>query len=170
VPIAASSGARQLHAVLAWLLVAMIATSLAWWSWRLLPLFMPRPASAVRDQAAEPSASRMQGWFSGSGAVKASGGRYTLRWLYPGRPGVCILALPGLQDKTFRIGEEIEPGVKLKEVGADFVVIDNHGQDERIALPEKREAELSLIRSLLPPGRTPAAAAPANERPMPAKN
>jgi general secretion pathway protein C len=148
--------------MLVWILVAMIATSLAWWTWRLLPLFVQRPAAAAGPrEVAEASASGMQGWFSGSGTARMSSGRYTLRWLYPGRPGVCILALPGLQDKTFRIGEDIEPGVKLKEVGADYVVIDNRGQDERIALPERREAGLSLIRPQpVPPAPAPAAAAP----------
>lgn len=88
---------------------------------------------------------KAQNWFAGSaGSGPTSSSRYLLRWLYPGHPGVCILGLAGLQDKTFRVGEEIEPGLKLKEVGKDYVLIEGQRGSERINLVERKEIPLSV--------------------------
>ncbi|OIO77738.1 MAG: hypothetical protein COS39_00405 [Hydrogenophilales bacterium CG03_land_8_20_14_0_80_62_28] len=124
-----------------WLLIAAIAVSLAYWTWRLAPL--PAGDGAARSVPASMSgveALPAQNWFAIAGSGKAaSSGRYSLRWLYPGRPGVCILAMPGLQDKTFRIGDEVEPGVKLKEVGKDYVLLEGRAGAGRIDLPVRQE-------------------------------
>jgi hypothetical protein len=119
--------------LVAWLLIAALAISLAWWTWRVLPLQTMAPArEMVRPQV---SALATQGWFAGSAAEpgkQASSGRYVLRWTYPGAPGVCILGLPGLADKAFKVGDEIEPGFILREVGDDYASIEGGGGLERL--------------------------------------
>jgi hypothetical protein len=141
----------RLPALSVWLLIAAVAFSMAYWTWRLAPL--PGGGGGLSlgpDARFDAAGLKNQNWFSASaGAKSASGGRYTLRWLYPGRPGVCILGMPGLQDQTFRVGDEIEPGVKLKEVGKDYVLIQGARGTERIELPERQEVRLSA--SVPPP-------------------
>lgn len=126
-----------------WMLVATLAISLAYWTWRLVPL---SDATVSRQPVAQIPAGILltQNWFSSSaGEQSVSSNRYTLRWLYPGRPGVCILGLSGLQDRAFRVGEEIEPGVKLKAVAVDHVLLESAGGVERIDLPEHQPTTLS---------------------------
>ncbi len=125
--------AEWLPRLVAWLLIAILAVSLAWWTWRVLPLQSVAPA---RESARPPvSALATQGWFAGSAAEpgkQASSGRYVLRWTYPGAPGVCILGLPGLADKAFKVGDEIEPGFVLREVGDDYASFEGSGGLERL--------------------------------------
>lgn len=137
-----ATAGNRLPRLLTWALVLAIAASLAWWTWRLIPL---PSATGGRDAAspavsADPSRLRSQHWFSAAAASgPAASGRYILRWVYPGRPGVCILGLPGLQDRAFRVGEEVEPGLAVQEVGADHVVLAGAAGIERIALPAEAE-------------------------------
>lgn len=129
--------------LVAWLLIAALAMSLAWWTWRVLPLQSMAPA---RETVRPPvSALAVQGWFAGSASEpgrQASSGRYVLRWTYPGKPGVCILGLPGLADKAFKVGDEIEPGFYLREVGIDHASIEGGGGLERLV----------RVREKAPPG------------------
>lgn len=148
-----TSVVSRLPLLVAWFLIAAISVSLAYWTWRLLPL--PTAAGPVRHALTEQlgdEALKAQNWFAGSaGSKPASSGRYTLRWLYPGRPGVCILGMAGLQDQTFRIGDEIEPGVKLKEVGKDYVLIQGQRGAERIDFPEHNEIPQAVSVTVVAP-------------------
>jgi hypothetical protein len=113
------------------LLLVLLALSLAWWTWRAVPL---GSAPAVSDKAAFPTVSPLgQGWFGGSEQPEnRQSSRYVLRWTYAGQPGVCILGLPGLNDQVFKVGGEIEPGFVLREVGRDYVLVDGASGVERI--------------------------------------
>lgn len=137
--------------MVAWLLVAAIAVSLAYWTWRVLPLAESGGSDVAGPApAADVAALKDQGWFGAQGGVgPVTSHRYVLRWVYPGRPGVAILALPGLQDRTFRVGDEVEPGLVLREVQADHVIVEGAGVRERIELPPRPEGP--------PPGITPVA-------------
>lgn len=162
------SGQERVARWALWLLLAAVAISLAFWSWRLFLQVAPAPASRI---AAPPvvfdaDALRAQGWFgAGAAAAPTSSGRYVLRWVYPGRPGVCILALPGLKDRAFRIGEEVEPGLVLREVGRDYVVLEGAAGTERIQMPAK-PPPMTQLPVTQPPTSSPTepatAGAPAN--------
>lgn len=140
---------------LVWLLVVAIALSAAYWTWRIFLVLAPAPqatASSAPGVAHSVSQSGGQHWFAAkTEAVVSTGGRYVLRWVYPGRPGVCILAMPGLQDRTFRVGDEVEAGLVLREVGADYVILEGSGGAERIQLPPK-SPPLIANASPAPPG------------------
>lgn len=161
------AGAR-LAKLVSWLLVVAIAASLAYWTWRLLPLSATGHQDAglqtMHDE--DPVAAlRTQNWFvpmgQGNPAVADVSSRYELRWVYSGRPGVCILRLPGLQDKAFRVGEEIENGIKLKEVGDREVVIEGSFGTERLRMPELQDT--SIPSGSPPPPVPPAPAMTAEE-------
>lgn len=134
--LAATANWERVARACVWLLLPALAASLAWWIWRLLPLQTPA-AAPFRTVAPvfDPTALAGQGWFGSGARISGSSGRYVLRWLYAGKPGVCILGLPGLQDRAFRVGDEVEPGIRVREVGADFVLLDGLGGVERIQMP-----------------------------------
>ncbi|MFZ5484381.1 MAG: hypothetical protein ACOZB0_09135 [Pseudomonadota bacterium] len=125
-----------------WGLLLALATSLAWWTWRLLPIEAPA-AELVTRPVSEPP---LDDWFTGQGrAAPVASGRFVLRWTYPGHPGVCILAVSGLQDRAFRVGDEVEPGYVLREVGERHVLIEGSGGVERIERPESPPPTLAPV-------------------------
>ncbi len=129
--------AARLPRWLTWLLVLACAVSLAGWTWRLLPLPRASAPGPLATPAAVPSAARLsaQHWFGAASVTAgAPSGRYVLRWVYPGRPGVCILGVAGLRDRAFRVGEEVEPGLVVREVGADSVLLAGPAGSERLPL------------------------------------
>jgi general secretion pathway protein C len=66
--------------------------------------------------------------------------------------GSAIIATPDGVQSSFAVGEEIVAGVKLKEVGADFVVIDRGGTAEQLFLDQSNPAQVAS-----PTGSTPVA-------------
>ena len=137
----------RLPALATWVLVVLMALSLSYWTWRVVPLPASTSSGPIADTTKIPMARlRAQDWFAASGQGQpTTSSRYTLRWLYPGRPGVCILGVSGLQDKAFRVGDEIEPGTTLKEVGDDYVVLQTRAGVERLRLPEKPEVPRLIV-------------------------
>lgn len=58
------------------------------------------------------------------------------------RGAAALLSGTGPKDAAFLVGDELQPGVVLKEVNADHVLVDNHGRRERIDLDAKPAARL----------------------------
>lgn len=75
---------------------------------------------------------------SGDGAVTAAAGGYRLFGLRQGGPGggSAIIALSDGRQVSVGVGEEIEPGVVLKAVGAESVTLSRGGADETLAFAE----------------------------------
>ena len=68
--------------------------------------------------------------------------------------GSAIIALPDGTQRSFAVGDEIMPGVRLAQVGFDNVTIDRNGAAEQVFLDQSRPAQAAA------PG-APAAPAPA---------
>ncbi|HET9385078.1 MAG TPA: type II secretion system protein N [Gemmatimonadales bacterium] len=66
------------------------------------------------------------------GVVAASGGQ----------PGYAVLRLDAKQTVAVREGEELEPGVRLAEVHADHVVLEQGGARETLAWPKPDKSAL----------------------------
>jgi len=77
--------------------------------------------------------------------------------------GSAIIALPDGSQRSFGVGEEIMPGVRLASVGFDHVTIDRNGAAEQIFLDQSEPAPAAGTAPVpAPPGPGPAAqAAPA---------
>ncbi len=57
------------------------------------------------------------------------------------QPGYAVLRLDAKQSVAVREGEEIEPGVRLAEVGVDDVVLERGGVRETLAWPKQGKQE-----------------------------
>jgi general secretion pathway protein C len=77
---------------------------------------------------------------------------------YASGRGSAIIATPDGVQSSFAVGEEIVPGVKLKEVGGDFVVLDRGGTAEQLFLDQSTPAAVAAPNGTTPPP-TPAPAA-----------
>jgi len=56
---------------------------------------------------------------------------------------VAILSVQNAQDKVFKVGAEITPGYKIRQIVADGVVVDHLGRLEMIRLPRVSMADLT---------------------------
>lgn len=126
----------RLPGLLIWLLLVALALSLAWWTWRLLPLAGDAGPVPTRPRPAAPDPAT-QGWLAGGAgpaAAAPASSRYILRWLHPGPQGLCILGMPDMRDKALRVGEEVVPGLQLHAVNRDHVILKGAAGLERIEL------------------------------------
>lgn len=90
--------------------------------------------------------SRLFGGGESDGATAASSLSYKLRGVIGAGKGVDAAAIfsgGGAKDVVVRVGEELQSGVKLVEVRADFALVDNHGRQERIELDAKPALKLN---------------------------
>lgn len=114
----------------------------AYWTWGMLA---PRPAA--RAQAAADAGGDASAGMLLFGNVKRGGGNAVaasdaIRLLgvvaaAGGRRGYAVVQLDPRQILAVREGEEVVPGVRLAEVGADHVVLDRSGTREKLAWPER---------------------------------
>lgn len=80
--------------------------------------------------------------------------------------GSAIISQSDGAQRRFGIGEEIAPGIVLKQVGSDHVTILRHGLDERLAFEDFEStgsAATSAARTIPSPYTPPPAASPAIE-------
>lgn len=63
---------------------------------------------------------------------------YQLLGVAAGQNGFALLRKDKQPVKTLRIGEEIAPGVKLKSITKDAVILSENGNDQKVALPTRK--------------------------------
>lgn len=95
------------------------------------PWFGTRTAPAAADTAAAPAASQSSGVVIRLIGVFAGGKR-----------PVALIGAGGKAPAPFAEGETIAPGITLKSVAKDHVVVTHDGLQERVDLPVKPGAEL----------------------------
>ncbi|TCO41403.1 type II secretion system protein N [Dokdonella fugitiva] len=129
-----------LLAVLAlWLLVRLL--------WALVPgddaAIAPAPVPAGVASAAAPARSIAQWHLFGSAPAQRGGdGPSTTSLILRGtladadpKAGIAVIADAGNGERSWRVGEEVSPGVRLARVYADRVVVTRDGTEETLALP-----------------------------------
>jgi len=124
--------------------LALLGVVLAYWTWAWLA---PAPAPRAPDAAVEASGrapSSAAGLFRnarvGPGAASAASGTVRLLGVVAAsgnRPGHAVLRLDAKKTVAVPQGEDIEPGLRLAEVHADYVVLERNGARETLAWPEK---------------------------------
>lgn len=141
------------------MLNALLITLIAWFAatltWRVLaptPDVPPVTSNNLIMAAANTTPqvdlaliSRLFGGGQSDGATTASSLPYKLRGVIGAGKGVdaaAIFAGGGAKDVVVRVGDELQAGVKLVEVQADFALVDNHGRQERIELDAKPALKL----------------------------
>ncbi|QDQ25520.1 hypothetical protein FNU76_03640 [Chitinimonas arctica] len=135
---------RSLHAILL-VLVAWFAAGLFW------QIFSPRPlppVAAPSKQLQRPpqlDMSALNGLFGSpsNGEPQPSTLSFKLRGVIAtASPAVAVFEVPGQPALAIKTGGEVEAGVRLVEVNAEYVLLDNRGRRERMELDAKPAATI----------------------------
>lgn len=141
-------------------LIALIAFSLAYWTWAVFgprPLAAPAPSLLLEPERAASAGTRhllgaADGGAGTAGAARA-GGPLTLVGVFAERAadaGRALIAPHGGKPSLAAVGESIGDGVVLHEVHADHVVVLRNGAPERIDI-ERRAALVPPVPVPRPP-------------------
>ena len=157
-------------AVLEWLVLALVAIQIARLIWAVVTPVTSFGAWTGR-QAVIPSASERQALFtrfdpffrapdagtSGSPVVTSLALTvYGIRVNEGSGQGSAIIATPDGIQNSFAVGDEILPGVKLKAVAFDHIIIDKGGAEETVFLDQSQTAPVATpdTQPALGPGQT----------------
>jgi general secretion pathway protein C len=136
---------KRMSIVYTLLAVIALSASLAYWG---LQLFKPAPrpqVAAAQPQMPEPAIDAAAGLFGGQSVAVVSS--YQLKGVVaavPARDGVAIIAADGKPAQAYKVGQEIAPGVTVKEVAAHFITLSEGGVAKRIDLPADAKGGNSL--------------------------
>jgi general secretion pathway protein C len=137
--------------VVEWLLLALIAVQAARLVWILVTPVGPvgdwRPAGAAVVPAGGAAMADFDPFFrlsAGGGPAVVTSLNLKLHGVREDRAtgrGSAIIALPDGSQRSFGVGEEIIPGVRLTQVGFESVTIDRGGLPEQIFLDQSEPAQ-----------------------------
>lgn len=142
---------KRLPLLTSFLLFIALCASVAYWA---MQMFKPplRPVAAPpRTVQAEVSADAAAALFGGRPSKGAVASNYQLRGVITAGPrdSVAILSADGKPAQAVRVGLEVAPGVTVKEVQRDYVLLSEGGAAKRVALPESAK-DLPNIASASP--------------------
>lgn len=164
--------------LVSFLLFIALCASAAYWVIQFMrpparPVALPPPAA----QSATPRAETAASLFGGQGEAAASTSNYQLKGVVMAgklADSVVILSSDGKPAQAFRAGNEIAPGISIKEVHPRYIVMSEKGVTRRIELPKESRADVAdsarreaPTRYTAPPPRSMPAAASAVSPPSP---
>ncbi|WP_420472899.1 type II secretion system protein N [Noviherbaspirillum sp. ST9] len=162
---------RRLPQIVSFLLFIALCASVAYWA---MQLFKP----PVRPVAAPPRAAQAEirpdaaaGLFGKSTRNAEMASNYQLRGvIFSGSPrnSVAIISADGKPAQAIGVDEEIVPGVTIKEVHRDHVLLLEGGANKRVDLPENAKGLEGIAAT---PAATPArpATPPVSNQPVPSR-
>lgn len=162
---------RRLPQIVSFLLFIALCASLAYWAMQLFkPPVRPvaAPPRAVQAEIRPDAAAALFGKSAGNTAVASN---YQLRGvIFSGSPrnSVAIISADGKPAQAIGVDEEIAPGVTIKEVHRDHVLLLEGGANKRVDLPENAKGLEGIAAT---PAATPArmAAPPVSNQPVPTR-
>lgn len=152
---------RRWPLVASFILFIALCASAAYWA---MQLFKPpvRPVAAPpRVAKADVNVDAAAGLLGGRAGKVAVASNYQLRGvIFSGSPhdSVAILSADGKPTQAIRANTEVIPGVTIKEVHRDYVLLSENGVAKRVDLPESAKDLVNL-----------ATAAPTSTRSVPAQ-
>lgn len=168
---------KRLPLVASFVLFIALCASVAYWA---MQLFKPplRPVAAPPQTAqAEVRTEAAAGLFGGSAQRAAVASNYQLKGIiFSGSPrnSVAILSADGKPAQAVRVDMEVSPGVVVKEVHREYVLLSDNGTTKRVELPEAAKGQVELA-NLAPvpvqPAAAPSSAPPASQpgQPIPTR-
>lgn len=149
---------KRLPRVAAFVLFIALCVSAAYWA---MQLFKPplRPVAVPPQSAraeAEPDAAAAL--FGGRAAGVAAASNFELKGVVvAGRSGesVAILAANGKPAKALGIDAEVAPGVTVKEVHRQYVLLSEGGVTKRVELPESAKTQSQITAAPAPRAAVP---------------
>lgn len=149
---------KQLPLVASFLLFIALCVSVAYWG---MQMFKPaaRPVAAPPQSMQQPvRIDAAAALFGGRQAPAAVASNFQLRGVVmSGTPGesVAIVAADGKPATAARIDTEIMPGVMLKSVHPDHVILIEHGVTKRVELPESAKGQSGMMMMAPPVADSP---------------
>jgi len=131
------------------LLAALAAWLLLRFAWALLPgdATAPVDATPAGTAAITPARTSVARWHLFGNTPQAASGPSTTSLILRGtladadpKAGIAVIADAGKGERSWRVGEEVSPGVRLARVYADRVVVTRDGNEETLTLP--RDSDL----------------------------
>lgn len=153
---------KRVPLIVSFLLFIALCAAIAYWA---LQLFKPptRPVAAPpRVARAEVSTDAAAALFGGRPGKAAVASNYQLKGVIlsgAARDSVAILSADGKPAQAVSVGLEVVPGVTVKEVHREYVLLSEGGALKRVELPESAKAQVNLA-SAAPVGTQGAAALP----------
>lgn len=153
---------KRVPLIVSFLLFIALCAAIAYWA---LQLFKPpsRPVAAPpRVARAEVSTDAAAALFGGRPGKAAVASNYQLKGVIlsgTARDSVAILSADGKPAQAVSVGLEVVPGVTVKEVHREYVLLSEGGAVKRVELPESAKAQVNLA-SAAPVGTQGAAALP----------
>ena len=130
---------KRLPLLLSFLFFVALCASATYWT---LQLWRPpaRPVTApIAGAGNDLSADAAAGLFGGRPAAVSVASNYQLKGVVlagNGRESVAILSADGKPAQAVGIGMEFQPGVSIKEVHAQYILLSESGVIKRVTLPE----------------------------------
>ncbi len=134
--------------VLSFLLFIALCASIAYWGLQLYDPPLRPVAASAQPQTAPPSLEAAAAVFGGQAATETANNFQLRGVIYSGTPkdSVAIIAQEGKPPRAFRVNGEVVPGVTVKEVHREYVVLSDGGALKRIELPAAgRNAQVNGI-------------------------
>jgi general secretion pathway protein C len=138
---------KRLPLVASFLLFILLCASIAYWG---LQLFKPplRPVAApprVAKSDIDPQAAATL--FGGRAGKVAVASNYQLKGVImsgSADESIAILSADGKPAQAVRVDTEVAPGVTVKEVHRDYVLLSDGGTVKRVELPESAKSEVNM--------------------------
>ncbi|MBC7416399.1 MAG: hypothetical protein H7327_15850 [Herminiimonas sp.] len=163
---------KRMSVIVSFILFLALCASLAYWA---LQVIRPpvRPTAAPAPVAvAEVRLDSAAGLFGGRPVALAAASNYQLKGVVVaanGRESIAILSADGKPAQAVGINVEMQPGVVVKEVHSQYILLSEGGVIKRVALPEGAKAvqQAEFTTGALPPLGGAGAQPPGFMRPPP---
>jgi general secretion pathway protein C len=143
---------KVLPRIISFLLFALLIGIIAFWASRLMaPATAIAPAAVNSDNNNASNSSWTKQLFGNapSGPSVAAGpvadSQLAVLGVITGGSGAAVISIEGKPGKAFGVGELVTPGVRIREITSENVVIDRNGSMVKLAAPPK--ADLAVLTS-----------------------
>ncbi len=129
------------------LTIVACAGTIIWWG-VLLSAPKPAIAPAVEPTLTQPDPAAAFALFGSVGRVAAGapdsrlGAIRVVGVIVHPKLGAALLSVNGAPPKAYAVGENVAPGLSLREVNADGAVFDRFGERIEVAAPRRTSVEL----------------------------
>ncbi len=136
--------AVRLSRLLALVLCLGIIAAIAYWAGQLMAPRVAIAPSSIASSASETSTAN-QTWtaqlFGSPPAaivMAAVSSNMTLQGLLSGPRPAAVISVDGKIARPYGLGDEVQPGVKVKSISSEQVVLDRNGEQIALSAPAKR--------------------------------
>jgi len=133
---------KRLPIVVTFLAFVALCMSLSFWGLRLFKPQARSVSAAFQQGSYEPGAGQWGGVFGSSQVMQANASNFQLKGVVLAKrteESLAIISANGKPGLSVALNKEVMPGVTLKEVHDQYVVIVDAGVERRVDLPQVQE-------------------------------